>query len=442
MKRLIAIGLASVLVVALAAPAMAMHFEMNGQLRVRAWYLDNYWPNERAGAQVGDFEFIDQRFRTTLTWGLTESVFLRARADINEGFWGSNVGQVTEVATIDPVTGISAQGLEFENIQAKDQIAFDQMYGQVAFPGMPLTMTIGRQPANWGTKAFVGSDNRDRLKLIYKVGDWSLGLVYDKFIESFEQELIGAASDSRGYGALIAGSAGGWKMGFIYYLARNEAASDAFLPAGADPSPFDNTTHGFTPYIIGQAGPVAIKAELSYATGEAGLKGGPSTDVEGLGAYLGGFYQAGMANLGLEFGYSQGNDPNTADGEGAVRHDYHTPFNSIILFNGMDYQGYDNLANGVGGDIGLANALAVKGTVTATPSEKLSLTGAVVWAQRDEVQVPGQSDELGFEADVIATYNLYDNVAFTAGLGYLWVGDHYGVTDDPLGLMVGGQVKF
>jgi hypothetical protein len=442
MKKLLTIALAAALVVSMTVPAMAMHFEMNGQLRARIWYLDNYWPNAD-GVQKGDMEFIDQRFRTTLTWGLTESVFLKARADINEGFWGDARGQVTEVATIDPVTNAPVQGLAFDNVQTKDQIAFDQMYGQVAFPGAPLTLTIGRQPVNWGTKSFVGSDNRDRVKAMFKAGAVTLGLVYDKFIESFEQELVGGGSDSRGWGLLAVGNVSGFKTGLIYYLSLNEAASDAFVPAGQDPSPFDNTFHNINGYLIGQAGPVALKAEVQFATGEAGLKGSPKTDVEGWGVYAGGFFNAGITNLGLEVAWARGNDPGTADNEGIVRMDYHTPFNSVILFNGMDYQGYDNLANGVGGDIGFSNALGLKGSVTASPSEKLSLTGAVVWAQRDEVPMAGMDDDLGWEADIIATYNLYDNVAFTAGFGYLWAGDYYGSdVDDPLGLMVQSEIKF
>ena len=90
----------------------------------------------------------------------------------------------------------------------------------------------------------------------------------------------------------------------------------------------------------------------------------------------------------------------------------------------------------------LTNALSLKGSVTASPSEKLSLTGAILWAKKDE-QGRADSDEMGWEADIIATYNLYDNVAFTAGFGYLWAGDFYGAdADDPLGLMAQTEIKF
>ena len=73
MKKLLTIVLASALVLTFVAPAMAMHFEMNGQLRARVWYLDNYWPNVD-GDQDGDMEFVDQRFRTTMTWGTRSSI--------------------------------------------------------------------------------------------------------------------------------------------------------------------------------------------------------------------------------------------------------------------------------------------------------------------------------------------------------------------------------
>lgn len=440
MKKLLTVALAAVLVAAMTVPAMAMHFEMNGQLRVRSWVIDNYWPNSQ-GDQSGDMEFIDQRFRVGMTWGLTESVTLKARADINEGLWGESVGAFTGQVS-DPITGLPI-GADFRENPSKDEISFDHMYASIAFPGAPLTMVVGRQDVTFGTGMSAKSDNRDRLKLAYKAGDWTIIAAYDKFQEDFEQELEGLGSDSRGWAAAAVGSVAGWKTGLLYYLALDESIGSGVFAPGAAGEQLDNTFHLLDWFVMGQAGSIALKGDLAYRWGEAGLKGGNKTDADGLGAYAGAFVNAGMTNFGLEFGWARGNDPNTPENEGAFVHDYHGPFNSIILWNGMDYQGYDNLSRGIkSGDTGMVNAMALKGSVTATPSEKMSLTGAVIWAQRDEVQTAGQSDELGVEADVIASYNLYDNVAFTAGFGYLWAGDHYGEVDDPWGLMIGGEVKF
>lgn len=442
MKKLLTIVLASALVLTFVAPAMAMHFEMNGQLRVRSWYLDNYWPQIISGEQKGDFEFVDQRFRTTMTWGLTENVFLKARADINEGFWGSSIGQATEVTEINPATGVSTRGFNFTNIQAKDQIKFDQMYMQFVWPGAPLTFVIGRQPVNWGTGMAAKADNRDRIKAVIKTGAWAFVLAYDKNVEDFVLELNGAGSDSRNYVLGAVGNIGGWKTGALYVYIKNQSSLLGFVPIGTIPGAFDSFTHLVDIFATGAIGPVNVKADIAFTNGESGLKGQPKTDTEGFGLYLGGFLNAGMANLGLEYAYARGNEAGTDKNEGGFSHDYHGPFNSIILWNGMDYQGYLNLERGVGGDVGFRNAHGVKLSATANPTEKLALIGAVVWGKVDEVALPGRSDELGWEFDAIGVYNIYDNLAWTLGIGYLTAGDYFGDVDNPWGFMNRIEVKF
>lgn len=451
MKKLLTIMLASALVLALTVPAMAMHFEMNGQLRVRSWYLDNYWPEILTGEQTGDFEFVDQRFRTFMTWGLTENVLLKARADINEGFWGSNIGQATEVTEINPVTGIPTTGFNFTNIQAKDPISFDQVYMQFVWPGAPLTFTIGRQPVNWGTGMAAKSDNRDRFKLAYKVADWTIVAAYDKTVEDFVLELSGAGSDARNWVLGTVGNLGNWKVGGLYVRVINQSSLLGFVPAGTLPGAFDSHTNLFDVYAVGAVGPANLKLDIAYTDGETALKGGPKTDTEGLGVYAAAFFNAGMTNIGIEYAYAKGDDPNTAKFEGGFSHDYHGPFNSIILWNGMDYQGYANLEAGVGGDIGFRNAHGIKGSVTASPTEKLTLIGAVLYGQRDEPGMYANGVErdkaMGWEVDGILSYSIYDNLAYTLGLGYASLGDHYKSmtgedADNPWGMMNRVEVKF
>jgi hypothetical protein len=350
------------------------------------------------------------------------------------------------VAEINPATGLPVQGFSFNNIQAKKPIFFDQMYAMFGWPGAPLWIFVGTQPVNWGPGVLVRSDNRDRLKINYRVGAWNLGLGYEKNFESFVQELEGAGSDSRGWGVSVDGTVAGWKVGAVYSLVLNESQPPGFVPGGL-PTPLDNTFHVADAFVIGNTGPVTWKAEAAYLTGEAGLRGRPKADVEGWALYAGGFYYAGLTSWGLEFAWNQGNDPDTADVEGALNFDYHSPFNSVVLFNGMDYQGYDNLSRGVVGDIGFSNALALKGTVTASPTERLTLVGAAVWAQRDQVQQPGRDDSLGFEIDFMAVYYLYDNLTLRFASGYLWAGDFYRNDDgssveNPLVLTLGTEVKF
>jgi hypothetical protein len=457
MKKLLTIVLASVLVVAFVAPAMAMHFEMNGQLRVRSWYLDNYWPQVGTGDQKGDFEFVDQRFRTTLTWGLTENVFLKARADINEGFWGARIGVPSESVETDPVTGQINRVILPNTTTSKEPIAFDHMYMQFVWPGAPLTFIIGRQDVTWANKIFAGADPRDRLKIVYKGGNWAFGAAYDKNQESFQNELIGAGSDNRNWALFTVGNVAAWKVGLLYVLNLDETTIGAPVPFGVGSGiARDRTLHMFDVFANGAVGPVSIKSELTWATGDANAPE-PEIDRNGLLAYVGGFFNAGMVNAGLEFAYAKGNDTD-ADQSGVLKMDQHGAFNSIVLFNGLDYPGYDALylqnnasagvpaGNAPGADQNFANAWALKGTVTASPSEKITLIGAVVYASRDEV-LPGVDEDMGWEFDAIGVYNIYDNLAWTLGFGYLSLGDFYTAgdgsdLDNPWGVMNRIEVKF
>ncbi len=462
MKKLLTIMLASVLVFALAVPAMAMHFEMNGQLRVRSWYLDSYWPRTVGGDQKGDLEFLDQRFRTFLTWGLTENVLLKARADINEGFWGSRTGVVSEQVQTDPVTGETNRVLLADSTTAKQPIAFDWMYMQFTMPNIPLTFKIGRQDVSWGTGIFAKGDPRDRAWLAYKAGDWTIGGAYDKNDESFTQELRGIGSDNRNWAAFVVGNLGSWKVGGLYVLNLDETSNiDVVeITATGEIGPIvskDRTLHMFDLMTIGAIGPVSLKGEVTWGTGDDKTTE-KTIDREGLIAYVGGFFNAGLANIGLEWGYAKGNEAGTDKNEGVLKMDQHGAFNSIILFNGLDYQGYDNLylnnneSNGVpagnapGGDQNFANAWSVKGTVTANPTERLTLVAAVVYAKRNEV-LANVDKEMGWEIDGVLSYSIYDNLAYTLGLGYLWAGDFYtngdgSEVDDPWGMMNRIEVKF
>jgi hypothetical protein len=212
----------------------------------------------------------------------------------------------------------------------------------------------------------------------------------------------------------------------------------------------------FDVFANGAIGPVSIKSELAFATGDASA---PEAEIDrdGFLAYVGGFFNAGMINAGLEFAYAKGNDTGL-DNSGVLKMDQHSAYNSIILFNGLDFPGYDNLymnlngspgvpaGNAPGADQNFANAISLKGSVTASPTERLTLIGAVIWAERDEV-LANVDKAMGWEFDAIGVYNIYDNLAWTFGIGYLSAGDFYtnddGTSvDDPWGFMNRIEVKF
>ena len=220
---------------------------------------------------------------------------------------------------------------------------------------------------------------------------------------------------------------GGWKSGIILYGVQEQ-----------DITATKTRAQNVDVYTMGAAGPVSVKAEVNYVWGDVESSAG-TVDLSGLAIYAGLGFNAGMTNLGLEVAYARGNDPNTADeNEGAASMDYDGPFHSIILYHNFDYDGFQSVKSA---DRGVTNALAVKASATAKPSEKLTLIGAAVWAKQDEVMA-GADDDLGIELDAIAVYNIYDNVAYTLGFGYLIAGDAFGDIDDPWGLLNRVQINF
>lgn len=416
MKKFLTVALVMGLVLAVAGPSMAMHFEMNGDLRVRSFYFNNYLADGETS------EFVDQRFRVGMTWGLTENVFLKARADLNEGFWGDRTGSLGENPAVDPDSGLVDPGDFFETT-SKSAIAFDQLYGQFTFPNAPVTVVVGRQGVKWGLGTAASGDNRDRLKIVAKTSAATLVFAYDKFRENFVANLANnSIQDSHGFAAAVVAPVGPAKAGLLYYYLSNKSNADVQ----------HNLIDGF---FDGQFGPLNAKADVGYRFGKNHATG---SDIEGFSAYAAAFFNAGMANLGLEFAYNQGDDPNTAKTEGALPMDYHGPFNSIVLYNNLDYDGF---ATNKGADVGVNNAIALKASATASPSEKVSLTGAVVWAQLDQVAA-GMSDALGVEVDGILSYSIYDNVTYTLGLGYLFAGDAFGSVGDPFAMMNALNIKF
>ncbi len=60
-----------------------------------------------------------------------------------------------------------------------------------------------------------------------------------------------------------------------------------------------------------------------------------------------------------------------------------------------------------------------------TVSDRMTLHGALGWAEADEVQTAGQDDEYGWEFNVGAAYKLLDNLTYEAHFGYFDTGDYF-----------------
>lgn len=428
MKKLMTIFLAAALVFAVAGQASAAALETSGEIRARGWFLDNYLQDKHST------EFWDQRLRVNGVWNVAENVKVQFRADILEGFWGDNKQTTSIEAAQDPITGAIGVKSTLLGTAAKDQIAFDQVNMQFVWPSTPLTFTIGRQDVTWGLGVAAKADNRDRFKIAAKLGDFTVVYAYDKFAELFTQHDVKdangrTADDSRGNALGVVGGVGPLKGGLLGYYSQNETnASKAINRLLLDA------------YFSAKAGVADVKGELAYVTGKDDNAVGKDVDVTGMGAYLGAFVPAGPVTVGLEGAYAAGDKPTSAKNEGGFRHDYHSPYWSVILFNNLDYPGYASESD-FGADAGLTNAMSGKLSVSAAPMKGLSLYAAALYATRDKVAA-GKDKQMGTEIDLIASYAVTENVSLTVGGGYLMAGDFYGDVDNPLGGVVAFTTKF
>jgi hypothetical protein len=452
MKKLMTIGLAAATLLTLASTVKATALETSGELRERAWYVKNYVIDGKTT------EWFDQRLRLSLTWPVAEGVRVNVRADILEGMWGENIPQVGISQNADGTFTSRATGID-----TKNPIQFDHVNMQFVWPGAPLTFIVGRQDVSWGAGFLAAKDNRDRFKVIAKFApELSVGFMYDK-----NKELFGAHDssnnndDARAYTLAFFGDVPGWKYGVLGLYNLDETTPDS--GSGVI------KRWAFDGYAIGKAGPVDLKVEVAYMTGSNQLNGKAKVDQAGIGAYAMVAVPAGPVKIALEGAYASGNDPKTAKNEGALRADYDSDFWSIILYNNLQYPGY--LGSGTGnavtsdyaGDTGLTNAAAGKLSFTMSPAKGFTVILAGVFAQALEdvvvtttpakaatattPAVPAvtktyKSDSLGTEFDLVAVYNITDNVYFLGGVGYLVAGNFFGDVKNPLGVMGSLNVKF
>jgi hypothetical protein len=390
MKKVMTVFLAAGLMFAVAGKVSAAPLETSGEYRARFWDLENY--AQVAAAQANQ-EFWDQRLRMKMAWKVNDTVMLNARADILEYVWDTVTNEATTQSEID----------------------FDWAWADIGI-NANTRLQLGKMDVSWGPGVYAKADNRYRARIASKFGDIPVAFAYDKMNEQHLDAGVPHEEDWNGYtlGAIF--PVGSWKFGVLGVYSDN--------------NPADTNLLGLDLTADGMLGPAKIVFEGAYGQGDAKNALGNGIDQEGLMGYLGAFLPLGPVSCGFELGYAQGDDPGTADFEGALFHDYNGPFNSFILFNNFDLDGWNSVYSG-GADKGLNNALALKASGTFAFNKQFSLMGALVWAQADQV-VSGRDDDMGVEGDLLAKFALNENVTLLGGFGYLAAGDYFGKNlDDP-----------
>jgi hypothetical protein len=416
-------------IVAFTMPAAAVDVKFNGSYIAQGYYDDNRTVSDPHGG----LSYVWQRLRVGTTFKVEEGLTLTTRFEALEKIWGAQRTAYNPGGTAYTSTNPTPYAVtDAENIQF--QHAYITMNSFIGF------FTIGYMTqGTWGT-AFGDTGEQDygaRIKWDLTTGPFFWGARWDK-IES-AKSLAFIEHDYEKYSVL-----GGYKwskgdagLQITYYLSSVNADDNKTPGVG-----YRAKYWQFQPYARTKLGPVYIEGELGILMGkykeyiiETAAK--PTQDATGWRGYLMANVDLAPAYVGAMVFYASGDDINTLNKyEGGVK--IGTDFSPCLILVNYDLTRWNNAAIGnrsiVGGlsanlitvGANVDNILAYQVFAGIKPLPKLDIKASFTNATLDQNVVNNQiSKNIGNEADITATYKLYDNLSYMVGFGYFWTGDAF-----------------
>lgn len=175
----------------------------------------------------------------------------------------------------------------------------------------------------------------------------------------------------------------------------------------------------------------APAADVNYYFGKVAAfdSGANERDYVALGAYIKAKVNMGLAYVGISALYSSGDEGSdkTRVKAGPQSQGFHV---GLILGNDAlqiwEASGGNGGAKGVNpfdGDKAGSVMYSVFGGFNTTP--KLNVKAMLVTATRNKRSAKYVSKAMGTEFDITAEYQIYDNLSYMVGAGYLWSGDYF-----------------
>ncbi len=427
MKRFWIALLACAMIAGLAVSASAADIKFSGSYYVMGATADNWGLGDKDDGTT--FSAYAQRLRMGMAFKVAEGLTLNTRFDALEGRWGQ----------------FGTYGSEYTHADVhpdEENISFDRVWVDFAVPFGKFS--VGRQnSAAWGT--IFGNNDFDSEQITFTTssGPWDFGARIEKFGESWGTAGIDgtlqADGDYDGYHAWVRYRWNSGIAGFKVQYNRNDSTSAYNFATNAGGYKSDNWN--LQPYFQATFGPVYVEGELNYVIGgyrnyEDGANV-DDVDQNAFNAYI--HAKADIKNfyVGGLYAFVQGQDPD--DDNYTVSSNGGRSWNpTLILWNEYSnkWAGQLGFANGAAnsGLNGEAMTNAHLGQLYAgfKPIPKLNIMASVAYARADEGSdnryksgVKYDDTEIGWEADLTASYKIYDNLSYTVGVGYLWAGDYW-----------------
>ncbi|MFK5954071.1 MAG: hypothetical protein QM498_13495 [Desulfobacterium sp.] len=468
-KRILAVVLFFA-IVGFSLPVMALDVDFSGE-----FYVEGIL-NSAEGMLKSDktSDYRQMRLRVKTDFMVTDKLSLTTRFDALEKVLSSN----------DSAFDSDSDGARFDEDVDDDNIDFDRAY--ISYISPIGLFQVGRmQGVTWGTTFCDDETDTDRIKYVLPIpmGDGKLyiGAVAEKVTENDrgteysdldnDKYYIGATYKTANYSTGLLTAFYNFKQ---FQDPGQSFATDDFadaygiLSAGGGLADLSSdqisaymvySERGLTtdaqvfllaPYFKGVFGDWAFEAELDYIFGNASydVSTAKDRDIQAFAYFAEASYDYGPFTFQGGFAHSKG-DADYTDGDiGSMG--YVSPgidWAKLFILNADDHGMNTTLGNGVGNHVG--NGFATASTAMCDGYQMLyagadyavtdALTLGIIGAISKADEVPdgaGYDDDQGMEVDVSLTWNITDNLAYTAIGAYLDGGDYWstrasGGVDDP-----------
>lgn len=329
-----------------------------------------------------DANFVEQRTRIGVNADFTDDVRVHIEID-DYGFFGTDLRDVTGGDSGFGGGGAGDVSLYQGYIEARD------MWDTT------LQLRIGRQEISLGSEWLVGTNDTssafsglsfDAIRLDYATDNFTITGIWAKLADT----LAGDFGDDDTDLYALYGS----------YTGIEDITIDGYwMMVRADGVSGDVDLHTIGARAGGNVSNFDYEAELAFQFGDTG-----STDFDGIGinAELGYTFDANYApRIYIGFAWLGGPD----DGDAG--------FNR--LFSNWEYSQFL-------GNTDLSNVWLVRGGVSMSPTEDISLGLDLAYFQADE-ETAGSDDSLGFETDLHLAYQYSEDLAFRVGWAHFFAGD-------------------
>lgn len=417
-----------------AVPAFALENIFGGYWRTRAYMQKDFSGNDQDEAR--DLQIVDTRTRLYYTAKFNDNFKFVNKFEM-DAYWGSGNSGYGD---------IGADGVKVEVKNSYADMTFDKTNLKIGVQGATLN------------RGFMFDDDFAGAVVTYNVSDTlSIPFIWVKAYEGYnaywddpkDKSLNDEDVDYYGiYPTIKAGNAT-VKPIFLWVSSDKPGTwfSEEFDPTEMTDPAAGVSIENLDLYYLGfdadlPVGPATVWMTGIYEFGSFDMITSTDESSVDVGAYLlalGASADVNKLNVHGQIFYASGQDPDEEDMTqftGPIGQSYY--WSEIMGYGIFD----EDVSNGSCADR-IRDIMAANIGVTVKPTDKLSLTGDLWFAQLAEDNANGDKD-LGTEIDLIASYSVLDNVTLDAVFAYLFAGDATtgGSSDDADPMEVGMQLSF